>query len=210
MAKLPQKVDDWKAPWDDGEIDPDKAKQFVFKALKSAEAANERAEQAESDLTTEQEAHEETKTKLTELEDKDKPQIERLQAEVERLKAAPPAATKGKTKLEIAIEVGDEYGLTTAQVRKVAGRIQGDNESALRKDAKAFIEEFDLGKSRDGTDDEDDDNEDTLGWDDDREPVSNTPRVTRTKPGSGKRRDAPDSDSDFSPEKAAKLLPERR
>jgi len=203
MAKLPRKIEDWKAPWDGEDIDPEKAKAFAFKLAQNAEAAITRAETAETALQDEKTEHDKTKTKITELEDKDKPEVEKLRTEVDRLKSKPEPTTKGKTALEIAMEVGDEHGLTTAQVRRVAGRIRGDNDAALKADAESFIEEFGLGKSGKETEGGEDGNEDESN-----EPVSRRPVVSKARAGSGTSEDK--SDDGGSMESIRKQMPARR
>lgn len=203
MAKMPKKIEDWKAPWDGEDIDPDKAKAFAFKLAQNAEAAITRAETAETALQDEKTEHDKTKAKVTELEDKDKPEVEKLRAEVERLKSKPEPTTKGKTPLEIAMEVGDEHGLTTAQVRRVAGRIRGDNDAALKADAESFIEEFGLSKSGKENEGEEGDDE---GEND--EPVSRRPVVNKARAGSGSSSDKPDEGGTM--ESIKKQMPPRR
>lgn len=204
MAKLPRKIEDWKAPWDGEDIDPEKAKAFAFKLAQNAEAANTRAETAETALQDEKTEHDKTKAKITELEDKDKPEVERLRAEVDRLKSKPEPATKGKTALEIAMEVSDEHGLTTAEVRRVARRAHGDNDAALKADIESFIEEFGLGKS--GKENENEGEGGDEG--ENNEPVSRRPVVNKARAGSGTSDDK--SDDGGSMESIRKQMPARR
>jgi hypothetical protein len=203
MAKLPKKIEDWKAPWDGEDIDPEKAKAFAFKLAQNAEAAITRAETAETALQDEKTEHDKTKAKITELEDKDKPEVEKLRAEVERLKSKPEPTAKGKTALEIAMEVGDEHGLTTAEIRRVARRAHGDNDAALKADVESFIEEFGLGKG--GKESED---EGGGGDDGSDEPVSRRPVVNKARAGSGTSDDK--SDDGGSMESIRKQMPARR
>jgi polyhydroxyalkanoate synthesis regulator phasin len=210
MAKLPKKVEEWKAPWDDEDIDPAKAKAFAFSLARRAEEAAERAEAAETALRDEKEAHGKTTSELEELRDKDTPEVERLRKQVEKLQNQTSAAPKGKTPLEVAMEVGADHDLTLAQVLRVSKRITGDTEAALRKDASDFIEEFELGKGKNkgdstGADDDDTDDDDDSDIDDDT-PLTRRPVVAKAKPGN--RRESESGDTSMTSIRAQ--MPPRR
>jgi hypothetical protein len=136
MSDFP-KFEDWTPPWgkDEAEFDADKAKKRIYDLLKDKHNTKERVATLEND---------ELQTKVTEFEEKDLSEVEKLRKENERLKNG-DAPTKPKVqstddlradRLEIALE----KGLSKAQ----AARLVGTTREELEADAEAYIEEHGL------------------------------------------------------------------
>jgi hypothetical protein len=169
------KFDDWKRPWKDEEFDAEKAAKLIY----NLHVDKEKLSEARDTAITERD---ELKTKVTEFEDKDLSEVERLRKQVERLTENPPAP-KAKGKDETSdlraerAEIALEKGLTLAQAK----RLVGSTADELRADADAYIEEHNLG-SKEG-----------------QAPPSNRAKVTT---GSKQRKDEnPDPDEDLDPGK---------
>jgi ribosomal protein L12E/L44/L45/RPP1/RPP2 len=142
------KFDEWKRPWKDEEFDAERAAKLIYDLHKDKEKLTE----SKATLVTERDealtARKAAEKKVTDLEDKDLPEIERLRKENERLKADPPAPTQKKTEqgsddfdIEKArLEIALDKGLTKTQVKRLTGSTMDE----LVADADAYIEEHGL------------------------------------------------------------------
>lgn len=145
MPKLPEKYEDWTAPWGDGEIDPDKAGRLLFNALTNVE----KLKVDKSDL---RDKLSESETKVADLEAaatakpgdegaKDA-QITELTRKVQKLEK------DGRTQDQDLLrryEAAMEHGLTA----KDAKRLVGDSLDELLEDAAELAERLGTGKKDD-------------------------------------------------------------
>lgn len=122
----PGEYDSFKAPWGEGEIDPEKARRLVYNARLAEHEAQEK-ERAASAKVSEFEAK-----GLTADQQKDR-EIQALQAKI----AESSAASLETARYRVALE----EGLTAAQAR----RLVGASEAELAADAKAYKEEHGTG-----------------------------------------------------------------
>lgn len=132
MTKLPEKIEDWTAPWEKegaSAFDASEAKKWCFNILRGQEREEEAHSATKAALETVKGENGELKAKVTALEsDTSLDDIKRENAE---LKAAAEKANQNarKTMLDA---VKAEFGLTDRQVNK----LDGDDLEALRLDAK--------------------------------------------------------------------------
>lgn len=132
-----------KKPWDDGSFDAEKAWKLV-EALRD----DKKSLQGQLDELKP------LKSKLQELEDKDKPELERLTNTASSEKKRADELQAKLDRLEVALD----KGLTSAQAKRLVGSTRDE----LEKDADELLETFGggKGKGKDGDDVEDDDDTD--------------------------------------------------
>lgn len=167
MGKLPESFDDWKWPWDKGEVDEEKAARLIFNARKAEETATDKAKAAEetnATLTADLDAE---KARKSGTDEEGQKQIQSLTKQVRELEAA-------KTKLETEgrpedklendrLSVALELGLSDRDAKRLVGK----NRDELLADAKEFAKEHNLLDE----DDDDEDDDDTGGENDTQPPV---------------------------------------
>jgi hypothetical protein len=141
MPKLPEKVEDWKAPWEtetgETEIDKDKLKRYLFNLLNDKEKAQDRATSAES----------ERDGLKNQLEDKDRQgesETDRLKRELKDAQDA-IAAKAGDSVEVMKLRVALKKGLNEAQMK----RLLGGTEEELLADADELLQTFGSGGKSD-------------------------------------------------------------
>lgn len=146
MPKLPDKVEDWTAPWEtatgETEIDKDKLKRYLFNLLGDKEKLQERL----TGVTTERD---ELKSAADEAARKGETTEQRLEREKKELEAKLADANKGGDKdLEnLRLTVAVEKGLNAAQLK----RLIGSTKEELLADADELLKSFGSGgKSEEG------------------------------------------------------------
>lgn len=141
------KFEDWKRPWQDGEFDAEKAAKLIYNLHVDKEKLSEARDAAVSDKDKVTKDLEKAQAKVTEFEEKDLSEAEKLRRENERLKAAkdaPATTPSGDADLRAdRLEIALEKGLTKAQ----AARLVGKTRAELEADADAYIEEHNLAGS---------------------------------------------------------------
>lgn len=139
MPKLPDKVEDWTAPWEtatgETEIDKDKLKRYLFNLLGDKESLQGRLTESNTERDTLKQAAE---AKAREGETAE----QKLARENAELKAAVEAATKGGNddvaKENLRLQVAIEKGLNTAQLK----RLIGNTKEELEADADELLSSF--------------------------------------------------------------------
>lgn len=148
MPMLPEKVEDWTAPWETAtgevEIDKDKLKRYLFNLLGDKEKLQVRLTETSTERDTLKTAAEAAARQGETAEQK----LERENAE---LKAAVEAATKGDgndlAKTNLRLEVAIEKGLNKDQLK----RLIGTTKEELMADADELLSSFGShGKSEEG------------------------------------------------------------
>ena len=159
MGKLPE-FDDWKWPWDKGEVDEEKAARLVYNARKAEETAAEKLS--------------EQKTRVSELEGElgdarsaqsgdqaaTEKTISELRKKVGELEGADPTARPEDTRQIAQLQVALELGLTARDAK----RLVGDDYDEILADGKDFAKDHGIeipGENSDDDDDEGDDDEST-------------------------------------------------
>ena len=183
MGKLPESFDDWKWPWDKGEVDEEKAARLIFNARKAEETATDKAKAAEetnATLTADLDA-EKARKSGTDAEGQQK--IQELTKQVRELEAAKTKLeTEGRPedKLENArLSVALELGLTDRDAKRLVGKDRDE----LLKDGKIFAKEHNLIDD----DEQDPDDDDTGNGEGGSQPPVRQPLRTgarRTDPAS--------------------------
>lgn len=196
MGKLPESFDDWKWPWEKGEVDEEKAARLIFNARRAEETATDKAHAAEEKVSTVTAELDAEKARKSGTDEDGQQQIQNLTKQVRELEAAKTKLeTEGRPEDKLEIDrhaVALELGLSARDAKRLVGK----NREELEADAKAFAKEhgIDLG-------DEDDDDDDALGDD----PDGSKPPV-RTPLRTGSRKTTPtDTPSDTAA--AEKQLP---
>lgn len=139
MPKLPDKVEDWTAPWEtatgETEIDKDKLKRYLFNLLGDKEKLQDR-------LTESNTERDELKTKAEAAARQGETNEQKLARENAELKAAVDAATKGDgsdmAKENLRLTVALEKGLNAAQLK----RLIGNTKEELLADADELLSSF--------------------------------------------------------------------
>jgi hypothetical protein len=139
MPKLPDKVEDWTAPWEtatgETEIEKDKLKRYLFNLLGDKEKLQER-------LTESNTERDELKTKADAAAREGETNEQKLARENEELKAAVDKATKGgdddTAKENLRLKVAIEKGLNEAQLK----RLIGSTKEELLADADELLKSF--------------------------------------------------------------------
>ena len=139
MPKLPEKVEDWTAPWEtatgETEIDKPKLKRYLFGLLGDKEKLQDRL----TESNTERDALKKTADDAARQGETTEQKLARENAE---LKAAVDAATKGDSsdlaKENLRLKVALEKGLNAAQLK----RLIGNTEEELNKDADELLASF--------------------------------------------------------------------
>lgn len=196
MGKLPESFDDWKWPWEKGEVDEEKAARLIFNARRAEETATDKAHAAEEKVSTVTAELDAEKARKSGTDEDGQQQIQNLTKQVRELEAAKTKLeTEGRPEDKLEIDrhaVALELGLSARDAKRLVGKDRDE----LLEDAKAFAKEhgIDLG-------DEDDDDDDDLGDD----PDGSKPPV-RTPLRTGSRKTTPtDTPSDTAA--AEKALP---
>lgn len=127
------KLEDWKAPWDDGEIDPEKAKAFAYSIKKAAYDADEKAK---TDVKERDDALGVYKKAEDDAKRENESVTERLEREVKTLSEQLKTAQNPREVL--ILEVALEKGLT----KKQASRLVGNTLEELGADADEYIAEL--------------------------------------------------------------------
>lgn len=149
MSKLPEKIEDWNAPWEsdtgESEVDKGRLKRYLFGLLKD----KERLQETVTTVTTErdtlkQEADEKAREGETEVD-----RLKREKKELEDRLAQTPDKSADVLRLEVALE----KGLTAVQAKRLVGATKDE----LEADAEELIASFGgTGKSGDGDEEEND------------------------------------------------------
>lgn len=157
VAELPSFAD-WKRPWKDDEFDADKAAKLIYNLHKDKQDLSEKIEAKETELEELESERDEAVNKVTALEDKDLPEIERLKREVDRLKAGTDKPKKEAKASAKADDEGDDLlaekyriALEKGLSAKDARRLVGKTVEELEEDADAFLEEHGTGEAKGGT-----------------------------------------------------------
>ena len=143
VSKLPEKFEDWRWPWPEGQVDEEKAARLIFNARK---AEQDEKDKRESEVKARDEKITELETSLTEekarktgADDEGQAEIVRLTNENAQLKEQvgkpDEALQKENDRLSVIIDLVDQ-GLPKA----LALRVQGDDKDAMLKDAAALAE----------------------------------------------------------------------
>lgn len=146
--------ENWLAPWEkDAEgkeipedqqvIDKDSLAKYIHGLL-----ADKARLQGEVDTATAE--RDEAVTALEQVESGDEGgDVKALQAEIERLKAAPPQVDEVAQRRDAAMDyVAEQYPhLTLKQVRRVVSRAQGDDQDDMNADVDGLLEDFGLDKA---------------------------------------------------------------
>lgn len=162
MSKLPEKFEDWRWPWPEGQVDEEKAARLIFNARRAEEDAqskaaskDEKIAQLETDLTAE-------KARKSGADEDGQAEIARLTTENASLKEQvgkpDPALQKENDRLNVIVDLV-EMGLPKA----LALRVQGDDKEAMLEDAKALAEVSGIEFGNDADEDDDDDEDDNAG-----------------------------------------------
>lgn len=180
------KFEDWTPPWEKrGEdFDADTAAKFIYNLQRDADAEKAKRTKLEADHQTEvtklTEERDELQGKVTEHEEAELSEVERLRKQVERLQAKPDTSSTKKDgdNLEAArLRIALNKGLTEKQ----AARLVGDTAEALEADADAYIEEHGLSGSGDENEPGEDPDDNGTGFYNDNagggEMPSNRPKV---------------------------------
>lgn len=171
MPKLPEKIEDWQAPWEKkGEdFNAETAKKFIFDLHKDAEKLNESLKTVRSEKTVVETERDDLKVQLDAKTDGDNADLTALQRENASLKGKIAAAEKAENDrktlaLEVAMDIED---ITVKQARALAPRLSGNTREELEEDAERAISDlgFHVGPDKpaekpDG-DDPDDDRDDS-------------------------------------------------
>lgn len=148
MPKLPEKVEDWTAPWEtatgETEIDKPKLKRYLYGLLGDKEKLQER-------LTTTSDERDVLKKTAEDAARQGETNEQKLARENAELKAAVDAATKGggdeTTKENLRLTVAIEKGLNKDQLK----RLIGNTKDELMKDADELLASYgSQGKSEEG------------------------------------------------------------
>lgn len=146
MPKLPEKVEDWTAPWEtatgETEIDKDKLKRYLFNLLGDKEKLQER-------LTETSTERDELKKTADEKAREGETAEQRLEREKKDLEKQLADATKGGDQnLEnLRLTVAIEKGLNKAQLK----RLMGSTKEELEADADELLSTFgSAGNSEEG------------------------------------------------------------
>jgi len=177
VGKLPESFDDWKWPWDKGEVDEEKAARLIFNARKAEETATDKVKVAEEKLTTTTAELDAEKARKSGTDEDGQKQIQALTQQVRELETAKTKLeTEGRPedKLENArLSVALELGLTDRDAKRLVGKDRDE----LLKDGKIFAKEHNL-----LDDDEDDDDTGAGGEDGDiTQPPVRQPLRTGTR-----------------------------
>lgn len=162
MSKLPEKFEDWRWPWPEGQVDEEKAARLIFNARQAEEDAkskaaskDEKISQLEADLTAE-------KARKSGADEDGQAEIQRLTKENADLKEQvgkpDPALQKENDRLNVIVDLVDQ-GLPKA----LALRVQGDDKEAMLEDAKSLAKVAGVEFGDAGDDDDDDVNDDDRG-----------------------------------------------
>lgn len=142
---LPEKIEDWNAPWESetGESDVDKGrlKRYLFGLLKD----KERLQETVTTVTTERDT---LKTAADEKAREGESEVDRLKREKQELEeklAKAPEESAEVLKLRVALE----KGLTAVQAK----RLVGNTKEELETDAEELLESFG-GSGKSGEEDE--------------------------------------------------------
>jgi len=137
MSKLPEKVDDWKAPWEtetgETEIDKGKLKRYLFGLLGDKEKLQERASTAETRAA-------DLEKQVTEKSREGETEVDRLKRELQEAKDAAGKAG-GDTPEVLKLRVALEKGIPAGDVK----RLVGSTEEELKADADELLKSFGLG-----------------------------------------------------------------
>jgi hypothetical protein len=187
MPKLPEKIEDWKAPWEtetgETEIDKDKLKRYLFGLL----GDKERLQGSNATLTTERD---ELKGKLEAKDREGETETDKLKREKKELEEK-LANVKPTDPLELVrLTVALEKGVPAGHVK----RLVGSTKEELEADADELMKSF---GTTGNTDNKDDGEEEVL--------PRRTPRGS-INPGDP----APDAGKELSTEKALEIIPRVR
>ena len=155
-SKLPEKFEDWKAPWadDPDSFDADRAARRIFGLLQDKQKANADKTAALAKVKEVEGERDALQAKITEASRKDESETDRLKRENEELKAK--AEKAGETSVEtLKLRVALQKNLTVDQ----AERLIGSTEEELLTDADKLIASFGgTGKGGDGGETDDNGN----------------------------------------------------
>lgn len=158
MPKMPEKVEDWTAPWEtatgENEIDKPRLKRYLFGILTDKEKLQGSVTEKDTKIT-------ELEGKITEGARKDETEVDKLKRELKEAQDA--NANKGGDDLELTkLRVALKKGLKEGDVK----RLVGGTEAELLADADELLQSFGArGDSGEGE-----------GGDPEGDPIRRTPR----------------------------------
>lgn len=135
MGKIPEKFEDWQAPWGEDDFDADKAARLVYSARKAEEKAKEALSAVKADLQEKLDAAEAAKAGTdAEAQSELKDLRKKVREQEEALKEPRPADRRRIDQLEVAIASGLPLS--------AAGRLQGESREEIEADAKVYLQEI--------------------------------------------------------------------
>jgi hypothetical protein len=148
MPKLPEKVDDWKAPWEtetgETEIDKGKLKRYLFGLLGDKEKLQERV----SEVSTERDGLKKTADDAAR---QGESETDRLKRELKEAQDAAAKKGDGGNDLEVLkLRVALKKGLKEGDIK----RLVGSTEAELMTDADELLTSFGQGGKNDGEGDD--------------------------------------------------------
>jgi hypothetical protein len=160
-TKALPKFEDWLAPWEvdgDGkkldepaEIDPARLKKHLYNLLSD----KTRLQETVADKDTELAGKDEALKDLQRQHENEDQRREREQKEREKHFEALEKRDRERAKVDAIAEHFEDQGITSAQARKLAKRVSGDDERAWIDDATELIDDgFKIGSKTSGTTDE--------------------------------------------------------
>jgi hypothetical protein len=160
MPKLPEKVEDWKAPWEtetgETEIDKDRLKRYLFGVLGDKEKLQERLSESETKSTELEKENGNLKKQVETKSREGETEVDKLKREVEELKKGGTDKKSDVDPLEVLkLRVAVEKGLNKGQLK----RLIGSNEAELLADADELLQTFGSGGKTDGDEGEGDGND---------------------------------------------------
>lgn len=144
MPKLPEKVEDWQAPWEKSgeEFDAETAKTLIFNLHKSVETKDTELKTVKSEKREVETARDELQTQL-------EAKVSGENGEAERLSRELAAAQKWRTDREkadqtrrgLALDVAlDVEGITGPQAKALAPLLRGDTEDELKASLESVVD----------------------------------------------------------------------
>jgi hypothetical protein len=164
------KFEDWLAPWEvdkDGnkldepaEVDPARIKKHLYNLLSDKTRLQETVADRDVQLAEKDEALKE----LQRQHENEEQRRERENKEREAHYAKLEAKEQERAKVEAIAEHFEEQGITSAQAKRLAKRVSGEDEKSWIEDARELVEDgFKIGSKTQSTEVETDDVEDNLG-----------------------------------------------
>lgn len=144
MPKLPEKIDDWQAPWEKAgeELDPEKAKALLFSLHREVETAKTGTSEAKTKVKALETQVGELTTQLEAKVGEGGEELTRVTRELattqKKLDAVAQAASEQRSRaLDVALDID---GISAKQAKALAGLLQGDDAEAMQSHAESVIE----------------------------------------------------------------------